>query len=82
MDPPPYSESEGPNWNIVASKITTENISPRIYYALQALTREYIERFVGRSIYIEWEPASTRDLRRGQIYWKILHIFDESQPIL
>ena len=82
MDPPPYSESEGLNWNIIASKITTENISPRIYYALQVLTREYTQRFVGISQYLGSERARINDLRNGQIYWKILHIFDESQPIL
>jgi len=85
MDPPPYSELEGLNWNAIASRITTENISPPVYYSLQVLMREETEKFVGLSeisgggTHSRW--VDIRDLRRAYIYWKILHIFDDSEAL-
>jgi len=87
MDPPPYSELEsleGLDWNTIACWITTEKISPRDYYALQILVRENTEKFVGmaelvgraRGIWVD-----IRDLKRAYIFWKILHIFDESEHV-
>jgi len=83
MDPPPYSEVEGLDWNVVASRITTANISPSVYYALQMLVRETTENFVGLS---ELAGGTYRwidigDLRRAYVYWKILHIFDNSETL-
>jgi len=87
MDPPPYSELEsleGLDWNAIASKITTDRISPRDYYALQILVRENTEDFVGMTELVGrtrglW--VNIIDLKRAYVFWKILHIFDESEYV-
>jgi hypothetical protein len=87
MDPPPYSELESMeslDWNILASRITTEKISPRDYYALRILVRENTEKFVGMAELVgrtrdTW--VDIKDLKRAYVFWKILHIFDESELV-
>jgi hypothetical protein len=87
MDPPPYSElgsMESLDWKTLASRITTEKISPRKYYALRILVRENTEKFV--PVGIAELVGGTRDvdindLKRAYVFWKILHIFDESELI-
>jgi hypothetical protein len=85
MDPPPYSELESMeslDWNTLASQITTENISPRHYYALRILVRENTERFVGMAELLgRTRDVDIEDLKRAYVFWKILHIFDESELI-
>lgn len=87
MNPPPYSELESMeslDWNTLASRITTEKISPRDYYALRILVRENTEKFVGMAELVGRTRdtcVDIKDLKRAYVFWKILHIFDESELV-
>lgn len=92
MEPPPYTELESPledwlvifNWEEVTTGITPQAISPKIYEAVQVLSKSFLQ------IHLAAEKARKKGKKKydaklskgcliwSRLYWRIAQTFDDS----
>lgn len=89
MDPPPpYKPPEyttlSPGyvsifWSAISPQITPQNVTPKIYHALQTLVKIYVRRFVLAQSSNEGPSRSNRrDLSYAHLFLRITHTFWQS----
>jgi hypothetical protein len=73
--PPPYAEPGTINWSTMIPHLTPENISPKVFHALQVMTQMLMEAYFVEN---QVDQPNDGNLRWANIYWWFMVVFSES----